>query len=334
MTKPAYFNLIIICCFVCSTSLAEDFQSKTNLQNASSDGTFFEMDMPILQTHVKYVRKETIALNEALLDEANVKSATAVNNEYFHSIGNDNFSLTTLGQGDSASYNNNDQFMLNGKAGFNNQAAITKDKSTDIARTFIDTNLNKIIHVTPNEKIEPFHRLYLRYQDVERNIIIGYYNIFSRTYSNYHIIGPGSKIRINIGINGELIGYKYDWPELSLYRTVKTASREEFNNRLNKLCKYHRMDCSAMTATRFECGIYDYGSIKRENDLSQTQIQPACFIALIKPDTTKHSNSIAFYIPIAETDSIIPDNNWNESLIILDKPVPSFDTSTKTEDKP
>ncbi len=331
MTKLLSIGIFISCYLICSNSLAEDFESKLDLQNASSYGAFFKTNMPILQTQIKNDREKTITLNSSLFDEATVKNATAVNNEYFHSIGNNNFSLTTLGQGDSASYNNNEQFMLNGETGFNNQAAITKDKSTAIARMFIDTNLNKIIHVTPNEKIEPFHRLFLRYQDTERNIIIGYYNIFSRTYSNYHIIGPGSKIRVNVGINGKIIEYKYDWPELSLFQTVKTISREEFNHRLSKLCQYHHIDCSAMAATRFECGIYDYGSTERDNN-NIALIQPACF-TIIKKDTSEHSDEIAFYVPIAETNSIIPDENWKESLIVLDMPVPVFDTSTKTEDK-
>ena len=333
MTKLLSIGIFISCYLICNNSLAEDFESKLDLQNASSYGAFFKMNMPVLQTQIKNDREKTITLNSSLLDEATVKNATAVNNEYFHSIGNNNFSLTTLGQGDSASYNNNEQFMLNGKVAFDNQVVIDKENSTAIARRFIDTKLNQITSVKHNEKIEPFHLMYLRYQDIERDMIIGYYNIFSRIYSNFHIIGPGSKIRINIGINGKIIGYKYDWPELNLYQTVKTISREEFSDRLNRLCKYNQMDCPTMTISRFECGIYDYGSVARDDD-SLTLIQPACFTLLTKSDEHDHSNGIAFYVPIAETDSIIPDDNWEESLIILNKPVPAFNTDTKTEDKP
>ena len=93
------------------------------------------------------------------------------------------------------------------------------------------------------------------------------------------------------------------------------------------------MDCTTMTITRFECGLYDYGAVVRD-DNSLTLIQPACFTVLVKSDEHEQSNSIAFYVPIAKTDSVIPDDNWEESLIILDKPVPAFNTDTKTEDKP
>lgn len=83
---------------------------------------------------------------------------------------------------------------------------------------------------------------------------------------------------------------------------------------------YYQNTWQQPVANRFECGLFDPGSLHRY-DSNIYFLQPACFISMKVKEDSNYSYS--FFIPISSDENmIIPDTKWYEAgMIMQNKPL-------------
>lgn len=317
MYRVGFIATVILGVSFCFTAMADDFVTKKSLQKSSDEGVFFSKTMPILESVTRNDRKTTLEQHvSAFRAGLSFDGAASVEDVRQDSIGTEDWNLTSYGDGDAVSYNNNNELLeaiYFAKSG--DKCAMSSSQAVEVANAYIKNNLSKHFVVGKEESIEPFHLRYVKYQDSPEELISGYYVIYSRLYNKINIIGPGSKVRVHVGITGNLVGFRYDWPDVQYKTEVKTVTRDVFYQRLSMLCDNSHLNCENAKISRLECGLYDYGNLERYGGKSNL-IQPACYVQIDELPGTKEFSGIIYFVPIAELDSIVPDANWKESLII------------------
>ena len=125
---------------------------------------------------------------------------------------------------------------------------------------------------------------------------------FGRTLDGLPVLGPGSKIFVELSPDGEVIGARYDWARLTLkaerQATVPLGTvlrRGTGHTRLRGL----RLD----DYTRVECGYYDAGA---DAD-PQAPVQAACLLQQVRTDGAG-TTAVEELVP-AGLD-VRPDKSW------------------------
>lgn len=306
--------VLLVQLLICSSVFAEDFSAKTQLQADTANGAFFSKSIPVVKVS-GFNREAIFSRHEAVdLKAFDLKDATVFNDTRITSIGNSDFSLAIYANGEMVSFDNNRlhrESILN----WNKVQGISLSEAQKIAENYLETNIKPFLSLSSHERIVPFHVMYQHYGEGEAEKIIAYNIVFSRMIDDIHVIGAGSKIRITVGVDGAVIGYRYDWSKIDSIDYYKSVSGDELNNRKKQVCKNAHVKCEALkTVDRFECGIYDPGALHRYNNVVNS-LQPACFISARA--SQNDAQSYATFIPLLEREFIVVDQNWVETGMIV-----------------
>ncbi|MCG5051425.1 MAG: hypothetical protein KA712_00545 [Myxococcales bacterium] len=128
---------------------------------------------------------------------------------------------------------------------------------------------------------------------------------FARRIDGVQVIGPGSKIAVEIRSDGSVKAFRYDWAPVTLIETTDVPVKPE--NVLSRLATIRGKD-PVGSVERFECGYLDGGS---STESKGNALQPAC---LIQTKFVGSDGSVVAredYVPAAER--FVADPSWVES---------------------
>ena len=321
-------SLLLVCAlFLCGQAYAEPLSARTDLQSMAARGEQFDVAMPVVRVSGFDREAEFVAHQKADLTNKNfnMSNVTTFNDVRITSIGNEKeFSLAVYANGEKVSFDDN---RLMARAIMERKSLgepISVEQAVNKADAYLNNTIKPMLRLGQNELIEPYQVLKAIYGegDQERfeESITAYFVIYTRKINGIHVIGAGSKIRVMVGVDGTILGYRYDWPKVDEVMPAVTVSQNEFERRKEKICNNGNLNCKDLKVVdRFECGIYDPGSLHRYGH-DVNVLQPACMVSL-KADKSS-AEAFMMFIPLSRSEDIVVDSKWFETeMLVNDKKI-------------
>lgn len=124
---------------------------------------------------------------------------------------------------------------------------------------------------------------------------------FMRKVDGLPVVGPGSKIRVELSAAGDVIGYSYDWSALSVGgATQNVHAPKEVLERAADVAGVGNGDVSQVK--RFECGYYDAGALA-----GSARLQGAC---LVQTSVRDANGRVAEQTFVPAAVDVQPDTAW------------------------
>jgi hypothetical protein len=137
---------------------------------------------------------------------------------------------------------------------------------------------------------------------------------FARRIDGLPVIGPGSKIHVELSVSGDVVGFSYDWSAISMGTAVqKVHMPKEVLERATNVAGVGNGDLSQIK--RFECGYYDAGALA-----GSAQMQGACLVQTTARDATGLRVDQAF-VPAAV--AVLGNESWPLAQVLAGRPVPA-----------
>jgi hypothetical protein len=210
--------------------------------------------------------------------------------------------LQVKGDGSVAEYYNSAP-----KSGIPVEARLSDATLTQSAVSFAVTNLGAALGLVPGDLMPLNVRHQTRtYGSRSSSVPLGRELLssevtFARKIDGLPVLGPGSKIRVELSAAGDVVGYSYNWSALSV--SARSQKVHMPNKVLQRAADVAGIgNGSASQVKRFECGYYDAGALE-----GSAQIQSACLVQTSSRDAAGLVTDQAF-VPAAI--DVQPDKSW------------------------
>ena len=127
--------------------------------------------------------------------------------------------------------------------------------------------------------------------------------VFGRKLDGLPVLGPGSKIVVDLSTDGEVIGCRYDWSRLALKNERQAIA--SVDTVLRRGTEHTRLrGLRTQDYARMECGYYDAGIDATD---SGAALQAACMMQEVRRDA---SGTIAVEEVVPAGIDVRPDGGW------------------------
>jgi hypothetical protein len=161
-----------------------------------------------------------------------------------------------------------------------------------LARAFVENELKEVVKVGSREALVPLKTVYETRQAQNTKLAlpepaeaVSQTVVFTRTVDGNAIIGPGSKVAVQLANDGTVVGFDYDWAELvEAGEDQAVLGLAAITERASALAGLN-MAGAQVTTQHFECGYLDLGA---RRVASGGLLQAACAVHY----TGKQANGI------------------------------------------
>jgi hypothetical protein len=134
---------------------------------------------------------------------------------------------------------------------------------------------------------------------------------FGRLFMGVPVVGSGSKVRVEVGTDGTIVGYSFDWPVLrATSETQRVLAPAEIVERASKIL--HLGNPGLANLKRFECGYVDLGAY----DSPGPVVQAGCVLQWNQGGA--EGAPFEEYVPAGF--SVLADRGWKATQLLLSIP--------------